>query len=74
MTPLGSYSKFKNNCLRHTAISVSMGALWSIIAGFAVFSVIGFMAFEQEKSVESVATSGNISYTVHTTINNSLLQ
>ena len=60
---MGSYNKFNGNCLRDTVIVVSLGALWSFVAGFAVFAVVGFMAHEQQSTVENVATSGNLEMT-----------
>ena len=39
-------------------LGVVLGALWSFVAGFAVFSVIGFMSEQQNKPVEEVALSG----------------
>ncbi|XP_066540582.1 sodium- and chloride-dependent GABA transporter 2-like [Hoplias malabaricus] len=45
---LGSYNKYNNNCYSCT----------SVVAGFAVFSVLGFMALQQGVAVEKVAESG----------------
>ncbi|XP_060572915.1 sodium- and chloride-dependent GABA transporter 1-like [Ruditapes philippinarum] len=55
---LGSYSKFNNNFYRDTFIITSINCGTSIYAGFAVFSVLGFMAHEQNVTVAEVATSG----------------
>ena len=37
---------------------MALAASFSFTAGMAVFSVIGFMAHEQQKPVEEVAASG----------------
>ncbi|XP_077984246.1 sodium- and chloride-dependent glycine transporter 1-like [Glandiceps talaboti] len=51
---LASYNKFHNN-LFVDAISVALlNCLTSLFAGFAVFSVLGHMAFQTGKSVEEV--------------------
>ena len=55
---MGSYNKFHHNCLRDSMLVVTLGGIWSFVAGFAVFSVVGFMAYEQQKPVEKVAASG----------------
>ncbi|KAE8295536.1 Sodium- and chloride-dependent GABA transporter 2 [Larimichthys crocea] len=48
LTVLGSYNTYNNNCYNST----------SVVAGFAVFSVLGFMAHEQGIPIEEVAESG----------------
>ncbi|KAI5623797.1 hypothetical protein C0J50_16478, partial [Silurus asotus] len=48
MTVLGSYNQYNNNCYSGT----------SFVAGFAVFSVLGFMAHVQGVPIEEVAESG----------------
>ncbi|TNN38349.1 Sodium- and chloride-dependent taurine transporter [Liparis tanakae] len=48
MTSLGSYNKYKYNCYSGT----------SFISGFAIFSVLGFMAQEQGVDIADVAESG----------------
>ncbi|XP_067275617.1 sodium- and chloride-dependent GABA transporter 2-like isoform X3 [Pseudorasbora parva] len=47
LTVLASYNKYNNNCYST-----------SLVAGFAVFSVLGFMAQEQGVPIEEVAESG----------------
>ncbi|KAF7236845.1 Sodium- and chloride-dependent betaine transporter [Varanus komodoensis] len=48
LTALGSYNKYNNNCYSAT----------SFVAGFAIFSVLGFMAEEQGVPIADVAESG----------------
>lgn len=55
---LSSYNRFHNNILRDTAIVCIGNCMTSFIAGFAIFSVLGFMATELGVRVEDVATSG----------------
>ncbi|XP_045164234.2 sodium- and chloride-dependent GABA transporter 2-like [Mercenaria mercenaria] len=55
---LGSYSKFNNNFYRDAFIITSINCGTSLYAGFAVFSILGFMAKEQNVTVAEVATSG----------------
>merc|ERR1711902_431471 len=55
---LSSYNKFHNNILRDTAIVCIGNCMTSFIAGFAIFSVLGFMATELGVEVKDVAKSG----------------
>ncbi|XP_036374086.1 sodium- and chloride-dependent GABA transporter 2-like [Megalops cyprinoides] len=48
LTALGSYNKFNNNCYSGT----------SFVAGFAIFSILGFMSYEQNVPISEVAESG----------------
>ncbi|CAL1541934.1 unnamed protein product [Lymnaea stagnalis] len=58
LTALGSYNKFHHNCFRDSLIFALVNTFTSILAGFVIFSVLGFMAFRQNVSVEDVAESG----------------
>uniref|UniRef100_A0AAQ4Q1C9 Transporter n=1 Tax=Gasterosteus aculeatus aculeatus TaxID=481459 RepID=A0AAQ4Q1C9_GASAC len=48
LTALGSYNKYNNNCYSGT----------SFVAGFAIFSILGFMSYEQNVPISEVAESG----------------
>ncbi|KAJ6219646.1 hypothetical protein RDWZM_005458 [Blomia tropicalis] len=55
---LASYNPFYNNTIRDSAIIVVCNSLTSIYAGFAIFSVIGFMAKQINKSIDNAADQG----------------
>ncbi|XP_064620267.1 sodium- and chloride-dependent glycine transporter 2-like [Lineus longissimus] len=54
-----SYNKFHNNCYRDAVIVAVINCSTSVFAGFAIFSVIGFMAREVGKEVKDVILSGS---------------
>ncbi|XP_060551553.1 sodium- and chloride-dependent taurine transporter-like [Ruditapes philippinarum] len=58
VTTLGGYNKFNNNFYRDSFIIASVNSCTSFFGGFAVFSVLGFMAKEQNVTVGEVAKSG----------------
>eukprot|EP00064_Thunnus_orientalis_P018480 superscaffoldBa00004276_g18579 len=58
LTSLGSYNKYNNNCYRDTVYLCLLNSLTSFVAGFAIFSVLGFMAKEQGVDISMVAESG----------------
>ncbi|XP_026865680.2 sodium- and chloride-dependent GABA transporter 3-like isoform X2 [Electrophorus electricus] len=58
ITTLGSYNPYTNNCYRDSFWLCLLNSCTSVVAGFAVFSVLGFMAHEQGVAVEDVAESG----------------
>ena len=55
---LSSYNRFHNNIVRDTLIVCIGNCLTSFTAGFAIFSVLGFMATELGVEVADVATGG----------------
>merc|ERR1712062_606979 len=55
---LASYNPFKNNVIRDTMIVCFGNCLTSFVAGFAIFSVLGFMAKELNAPIEEIATPG----------------
>lgn len=46
-------------------ILVSLGALTSVMAGFVVFSVLGFMAHDTGLAIEDVVRAGKYTWHVH---------
>uniref|UniRef100_A0A7N8YQX6 Transporter n=1 Tax=Mastacembelus armatus TaxID=205130 RepID=A0A7N8YQX6_9TELE len=58
LTALGSYNKYNNNCYRDSFCLCLLNSFTSFIAGFAIFSVLGFMAKEQGVDISIVAESG----------------
>ncbi|XP_076578065.1 sodium- and chloride-dependent GABA transporter 2-like [Chaetodon auriga] len=58
LTALGSYNKYKYNCYRDCLALCCLNSATSIFAGFVVFSVLGFMAFEMNVPIYEVAASG----------------
>ncbi|KAI1292294.1 Sodium-dependent serotonin transporter [Halotydeus destructor] len=55
---LSSYNKFHNNCYRDAIFTSSVNCLTSFIAGFVIFSVLGYMAKVLDKDISNVAADG----------------
>ncbi|TEA40376.1 hypothetical protein DBR06_SOUSAS23610004, partial [Sousa chinensis] len=58
LTALGSYNKYHNNCYRDCIALCFLNSGTSFVAGFAIFSILGFMSQEQGVPISEVAESG----------------
>ncbi|KAK3706150.1 hypothetical protein QZH41_010658, partial [Actinostola sp. cb2023] len=54
----GSYNRFNNNCEQDALIVCLINCGTSFFAGFVIFSVMGYMAFILETTVDQVADNG----------------
>nr|WLN44341.1 NTT9 [Sinonovacula rivularis] len=55
---LSSYNKFNNNCYMDAMVTASINCFTSLLAGFVVFAVLGYMAHIQNSNVEALALQG----------------
>lgn len=55
---LGSYNKYNNDCYTDCLYLCLLNSGTSFVAGFAIFSALGFMAYEQNTDISKVAESG----------------
>jgi len=55
---MSSYNKFNNNCLKNAITVALINCSTSIYGGFAIFSVVGFMARQASAPIEKVASAG----------------
>ncbi|CAG2189983.1 Sodium- and chloride-dependent taurine transporter [Mytilus edulis] len=55
---MASYNKFNNNCLRDSAMLITMGEGFSVFGGFVVFSVLGLWHISNGVEIEDVVKSG----------------
>ncbi|XP_018412205.1 PREDICTED: sodium- and chloride-dependent neutral and basic amino acid transporter B(0+)-like, partial [Nanorana parkeri] len=55
---LSSYNKFQNNCYWDSIVVSIINCLTSILAGFAIFSILGHMALVSGKKVPDVVDEG----------------
>uniref|UniRef100_A0A8C5ETN6 Transporter n=1 Tax=Gouania willdenowi TaxID=441366 RepID=A0A8C5ETN6_GOUWI len=58
LTALGSYNKYNNNCYKDCICLCFLNSGTSFVAGFAIFSILGFMSYEQNLPISEVAESG----------------
>uniref|UniRef100_A0A3P9JCE6 Transporter n=1 Tax=Oryzias latipes TaxID=8090 RepID=A0A3P9JCE6_ORYLA len=58
LTALGSYNKYNNNCYRDCFALCCLNSATSIFAGFAVFSVLGFMAQDLDIPIGEIMAAG----------------
>lgn len=58
LTTLGSYNKYNNNCYRDSFFLCLLNSGTSFLAGFAIFSILGYMSQKQGLDITSVAESG----------------
>ncbi|XP_078106839.1 sodium- and chloride-dependent GABA transporter 1 isoform X2 [Sander vitreus] len=58
MISMASYNKFNNNILRDALIVSFTNSFTSILAGFVIFSAIGYMAHIHNLPVDNIATDG----------------
>ncbi|KAG1708445.1 Sodium- and chloride-dependent glycine transporter 2 [Nymphon striatum] len=58
MMTFSSYNKFSHDIARDTVLVSVINSLTSILAGFVVFSVLGFLALELDKDIGKVVVGG----------------
>lgn len=58
MISMASYNKFNNNILRDALIVSLTNSFTSILAGFVIFSAVGYMAHIHNLPVDNIATDG----------------
>ncbi|XP_008274789.1 sodium- and chloride-dependent GABA transporter ine [Stegastes partitus] len=58
MISMASYNKFNNNILRDALIVSLTNSFTSMLAGFVIFSAVGYMAHIHNLPVDNIATDG----------------
>lgn len=58
LTALGSYNPFQNDFYKQLVLVATLDSSTSVFAGFAIFSVLGFMADQKGVEVSQVAEKG----------------
>ncbi|XP_035709046.1 sodium-dependent dopamine transporter [Folsomia candida] len=53
-----SYNKFHNNVYKDAILTSCINSITSFIAGFVVFSVLGYMSHQSQKPIDEVAKEG----------------
>ncbi|ETN71432.1 hypothetical protein NECAME_19343, partial [Necator americanus] len=51
---LGSHNKFNHNCFRDAFIMCIINGSTSILAGFVVFSILGYMSVIAQKDIADI--------------------
>ncbi|PAV76515.1 hypothetical protein WR25_02829 [Diploscapter pachys] len=55
---LGSHNKFNHNCIRDAIVMCFINGSTSILAGFAIFSVLGYLSVTSGKDIAEIAKPG----------------
>lgn len=55
---LGSYNKFHHDCFKDAIITCVVNTATCLLAGVLVFSILGYMAFVQNTTIDDVVNSG----------------
>ncbi|AWP04327.1 putative sodium- and chloride-dependent GABA transporter 2-like [Scophthalmus maximus] len=58
LTSLGSHNKYNNNCYKDAFALAMVNSVTSFVAGFAIFSVLGYMSYQMGVDISAVAESG----------------
>ncbi|KAG8231001.1 hypothetical protein J437_LFUL010017 [Ladona fulva] len=58
LVTLSSYNDFRNNCHRDALIVTVVNCFTSVLAGFSIFAILGFLANRMGVSVPDVVNSG----------------
>lgn len=61
---MSSYNKFHNNCYADAILVCVINCATSVFAGFAIFSILGHMAFISQRPVPEVVDSGRLMVTL----------
>lgn len=62
MIAFSSYNKRDNPIFRDVLTICTVNSITSIISGFAIFSILGSIAYNQNQKVEDVVTQGQKMY------------
>uniref|UniRef100_A0A672M190 Transporter n=1 Tax=Sinocyclocheilus grahami TaxID=75366 RepID=A0A672M190_SINGR len=60
-----SYNKFENNCYRDAILTSTINCVTSFFSGFAIFSVLGYMAHQHQVNVKDVATEAGLVFIIY---------